>query len=110
MVFSAFSLGPLLRRKGQGRARQGGQSQGLEVSGVYFPILRRSCSGTGATVFMAVVAGMGIGSLCAVEVEGLKRRPPTEMGGLSLEFRVLGLGFWVQQLRIEQSLVNLPVS
>ena len=30
---------------------------------------------------------MRIGSLCAVEVEGLKRRPPTEVGGLSLELR-----------------------
>ena len=28
-----------------------------------------------------------IGSLCAIEVEGLKHRP-TEVGGLSLEFRV----------------------
>ena len=33
-------------------------------------------------------AGKRIGSLCAIEVEGLKRRPPTEVGGLSLEFRV----------------------
>ena len=24
----------------------------------------------------------------AIEVEGLKRRPPTEVGGLGLEFRV----------------------
>ena len=37
-------------------------------------------------------AGKRIGSLCAVEVEGLKRRPPTEVGGLSLEFRVQGVG------------------
>ena len=36
-------------------------------------------------------AGKRIGSLCAIEVEGLKRRPPTEVGGLSLEFRVGGL-------------------
>ena len=28
------------------------------------------------------------GSLCAIEVEGLKRRAPTEVGGLGLEFRV----------------------
>ena len=33
-------------------------------------------------------AGKRIGSLCAIEVERLKRRPPTEVGGLSLEFRV----------------------
>ena len=33
-------------------------------------------------------AGKRIGSLCAIEVGGLKRRPPTEVGGLSLEFRV----------------------
>ena len=33
-------------------------------------------------------AGKRIGSLCAIEVEGIKRRPPTEVGGLSLEFRV----------------------
>ena len=34
-------------------------------------------------------AGMRIGSLCAIEVEGLKRRPPREVGGLasSLGFR-----------------------
>ena len=32
-------------------------------------------------------AGKRIGSLCAIEVEGLKRRPPTQVGGLSLEFR-----------------------
>ena len=31
------------------------------------------------------------GSLCAIEVEGLKRRPPTQVGGLSLEFRVWGV-------------------
>ena len=28
----------------------------------------------------------------------LKRRPPTEVGGLSLEFRVYGFGFRVQGL------------
>ena len=33
-------------------------------------------------------AGESIGSLCAIEVEGLKRRPPTEVAGLDLEFRV----------------------
>ena len=33
-------------------------------------------------------AGERNGSLCAIEVEGLKRRPPTEVGGLCLEFRV----------------------
>ena len=33
-------------------------------------------------------AGERIGSLCAIEVEGLKRRPPTEVGGLGLESRV----------------------
>ena len=33
-------------------------------------------------------AGQRLGSLCAIEVEGLKRRPPTEVGGLGLEFRV----------------------
>ena len=26
-------------------------------------------------------AGERLGSLCAIEVEGLKRRPPTEVGG-----------------------------
>ena len=35
-------------------------------------------------------AGERLGSLCAIEVEGLKRRPPTEVGGLGLEFRSLG--------------------
>ena len=35
-------------------------------------------------------AGERLGSLCAIEVEGLKRRPPTEVGGLGLEFRVEG--------------------
>ena len=33
-------------------------------------------------------AGERAGSFCAIEVEGLKRRPPTEVGGLGLEFRV----------------------
>ena len=33
-------------------------------------------------------AGEHAGSFCAIEVEGLKRRPPTEVGGLGLEFRV----------------------
>ena len=33
-------------------------------------------------------AGERIGWLCAIEVEGLKRRPPTEVGGLGLESRV----------------------
>ena len=40
-----------------------------------------------------------LGSLCAMEVEALKRRPPTEVGGLGLEFslgfRDQGLGFRV---------------
>ena len=40
-------------------------------------------------------AGERAGSFCAIEVEGLKRRPPTEVGGLGLEFRVQGLGFRV---------------
>ena len=31
-------------------------------------------------------AGERLGSLCAIEVEGLKCRPPTEVGGLGLEF------------------------
>ena len=35
-------------------------------------------------------AGERLGSLCAIEVEGRKRRPPTEVGGLGLEFRSLG--------------------
>ena len=33
-------------------------------------------------------AGERAGSTCAIEVEGLKRRPPTVGGGLSLEFGV----------------------
>ena len=35
-----------------------------------------------------LLGGERIGSLCAMEVEGLKRRPPTEVGGLGFEFRV----------------------
>ena len=30
----------------------------------------------------------GTAWICAIEVEGLKCRPPTEVGGLSLELRV----------------------
>ena len=38
---------------------------------------------------MAVAAGGHIWvALCAIQVGGLKRRPPTEVGGLSLEFGV----------------------
>ena len=40
-------------------------------------------------------AGERAGSFCAIEVEGLKRGPPTEVGGLGLEFRVWSLGFGV---------------
>ena len=44
-------------------------------------------------------AGRRTGSLCAIEVEGLKRHPPMEVGGLSLEFRMgLGLRCSVQGL------------
>ena len=43
-------------------------------------------------------AGKRIGSLCAIKIEALKRRPPTEVGGLSLEFRAWDLGFRLQGL------------
>ena len=53
---------------------------------------------------MAVERHKRIGSLCAIEVEGLKRRPPTEVGGLGPEFKGLGfggLGFRVEGSRVE---------
>ena len=49
----------------------------------------RTCSGSGCyRPHGCGEAGERLGSLCAIEVEGRKRRPPTEVGGLGLEFRV----------------------
>ena len=85
-----------LNRAGQGRAGQGQAVVQLPFAlqasrgpGVPFwgapgwPGLlqgetRRTCSGTGPDV--GADAGRHIGSLCAIEVEGLKRLPPT-VGG-----------------------------
>ena len=39
----------------------------------------------GAMVAMAVERRASVLGGCAIEVEGLKRRPPTEVGGLGLE-------------------------
>ena len=43
-------------------------------------------------------AGESAGSTCAIDAEGLKRRPPSKMGGLCHEFTVEGLGFRVMLL------------
>ena len=39
-------------------------------------------------------SGQAYWSLCTIKVEGLKRRPPTQVGGRSLEFRGLGFRVW----------------
>ena len=41
----------------------------------------------------AVIGGEHLG-VALRQVEGLKRRPPTEVGGLGLEFRGLGFRVW----------------
>ena len=73
-----------------GSGRQGDGVEGKNLKKGPVLVSRRTCSGTGqdvgATVPMAVGRRANV-LLCAIEVEGLKRRP-TEVGGLSLEFRV----------------------
>ena len=82
-------------RAGQGRAGQGRAGQGQKGSLPKHPWSRGEPApvpgGTWVLPFLWLwKPGKRIGSLCAIEVEGLKRRPPTEVSGLSLEFRVKG--------------------
>ena len=59
-----------------------GTSTGVEEN-VFRYRVRRGCTARGCAETRERA-----GSFCAIEVEGLKRRPPTEVGGLGLEFRV----------------------
>ena len=93
-------------RDGGGQHCQGlmtlisGTSTGLEEN-VFRHRVRRGCHGSRG----CGEAGERAGWFCAIEVEGLKRRPPTEVGGLGLEFRVFQLDFNRQCFTYQQNLI-----
>ena len=80
------------RVAGRGGGARGGGRQARKASGspprtgpflegVQGFVARRTCFGGGTVAPMACEeAGRRIGSLCAIEVKGLKRRPPTAGG------------------------------
>ena len=69
-----------------------GPSTGLEENSSRY-LASRGCYSTPG----CGKAGERAGSTCAINVEGLKRRPPSKVSGLCHEFRVriYGLGFKV---------------
>ena len=83
--------GPGPPRLGPLKAKPAARSLDVGVSGNDFKKgTSTTCSGTRAHRGCSELweAGERPGSACAIEVEGLRRRPPTQGGGLGLEFRV----------------------